>query len=93
MATLIRMLAGETAIATVSGSTPIKMARLVTKAPWSKVSTVPCATTANLIQVCRLAPGASGGGARIGSGEGDGDGSGDGDGDGSGDGEGDVQLA
>ena len=101
MATLIRMLAGETAIATVSGTTPIKLARLVTKAPWSKVSTVPCATTANLIKVCRLAPGASGGGARIGSGEGDGTGTGDGEGDGSwegngdesGDGEGDVQLA
>ena len=69
------MLAGETAIETVAGSTPRKLDRLATKAPRLNVSTVPCATNANLILVCRLAPGASGGGARICSGDGDGVGS------------------
>ena len=75
------MLAGETVIETVPGSTPRKFVRLAMKAPRLKVSTVPCATTANLILVCRLAPGASGGG--VGGGEGGGGEGGGGEGGGS----------
>ena len=91
MATLIRMLAGETVMVTVPGSTPRKLVRFAMKAPRLKVSTVPCATTANLILVCRLAPGASGGGAgggEGGGGEGGGGEGGGGDGGGDGGGEG-----